>query len=61
VVIANIGGYFDHLLQQFESAIRLGYARPEHRILYGIAENTRAVLTFLEGATVMDRRPGSWA
>lgn len=61
VVIANIGGYFDPLLQQFESAIRLGYARPEHRILYGIAENTKSILTFLEGAPVMDRRPGGWA
>lgn len=61
VVIANIGGYFDPLLQQFEKAIRLGYAKPEHRILYGIAENTKAILTFLEGAPVLERKAGDWA
>jgi len=61
VVIANISGYYDPLLQQFENAIRSGYARPEHRILYGIAENTRALLTFLEGAPVMQRKSGDWA
>jgi hypothetical protein len=61
VVIVNIGGYFDPLLQQFENAIRSGYARPEHRILFGIAENTKALLTFLEGAPVMQRKPGDWA
>jgi hypothetical protein len=61
VVIANLGGYFDPLLQQFENAIRSGYARPEHRILYGIAENTKALLTFLEGAPVLQRKPGDWA
>jgi uncharacterized protein (TIGR00730 family) len=61
VVIVNIGGYFDPLLQQFENAIRSGYARPEHRILFGIAENTKALLTFLEGAPVMQRKSGDWA
>jgi uncharacterized protein (TIGR00730 family) len=61
VVIANIGGYYNPLIQQFENAIRLGYAKPEHRILYGIAENTKAILTFLEGAQVLSRRLGDWA
>jgi uncharacterized protein (TIGR00730 family) len=61
VVIANIGGYFDPLLQQFENAIRSGYARAEHRILYGIADSTKSILTFLEGAPVMQRKPGTWA
>ena len=61
VVIANLRGYFDPLLQQFENAIRLGYARPENRILYGIADSTKSILTFLEGAPVMQRKPGTWA
>jgi uncharacterized protein (TIGR00730 family) len=61
VVIANLKGYFDPLLQQFENAIRLGYARPEARILYGIADSTKSILTFLEGAPVMQRKPGTWA
>ena len=61
VVIANIGGYFDPLLQQLEKAIRLGYARAENRILYGIADTTKAILTFLEGAPVLERKPGNWA
>jgi uncharacterized protein (TIGR00730 family) len=61
VVLANIGGYFDPLLQHLEKTIRFGYARPEHRILYGIAENTNAILTFLEGAPVLERKPGDWA
>ena len=60
IVLANIGGFFDPLLQQFENAIRFGYARPEHRILYGIAENTKAILTLLEGAVVMFRKPSDW-
>jgi uncharacterized protein (TIGR00730 family) len=61
IVIANLGGYFDPLVQQFENAIRSGYARPEHRILYALADNTRAILTFLEGAPVLERKPGDWA
>ena len=61
VVIANLGGYFNPLLQQFENAIRLGYAKPEHRILYGVAETTKAIFTFLEGAQVLSRRLGDWA
>jgi hypothetical protein len=60
IVLANIGGFFDPLLRQFEYAIRFGYARPEHRILYGTAENTRAILTLLEGAPVLSRKPGDW-
>jgi hypothetical protein len=61
IVIANLGGYFDPLVQQFENAIRSGYARPEHRILYALADNTQAILTFLEGAPVLERKPGDWA
>jgi uncharacterized protein (TIGR00730 family) len=60
IVLANIGGFFGPLLQQFENAIRFGYARPEHRILYGVAENTKAILTLLEGAPVLVRKPGDW-
>jgi len=61
VVLANLGGYFNPLIQQFENAIQMGYARPEHRILYGVADNTQAIFTFLEGAQVMSRRLGDWA
>jgi uncharacterized protein (TIGR00730 family) len=61
IVIANLGGYFDPLVQQFENAIRSGYARPEHRILYALADNTQAILTVLEGAPVLERKPGDWA
>jgi cytokinin riboside 5'-monophosphate phosphoribohydrolase len=61
IVFANIGGYFNPLLAQLEAAIRAGYARTENRILYGVADTTRAVLTFLEGAPVLPRKPGDWA
>ena len=60
IVIANIGGYFSPLLQQFELAIQKKYARPEDRILFAVAENTEAILTFLEGAQVMSRKAGDW-
>lgn len=60
VVLANIGGYFDPLLQQLDKVILSGYARGEDRILYGIAESTDAILTFLEGAPVMARKAGDW-
>lgn len=60
VVLANIGGYFDPLLQQLDKVILSGYARGEDRILYGIAESTGAILTFLEGAPVMARKAGDW-
>jgi uncharacterized protein (TIGR00730 family) len=60
IVIANIGGYFSPLLQQFELAIQKKYARPEDRILFAVAENTEAILTFLEGAPVMSRKAGDW-
>ena len=61
VVFANIGGYFDPLLAQFDLAIRSGYARPEDRILYAVAETTKSILTFLDGAPVLSRKAGDWA
>jgi uncharacterized protein (TIGR00730 family) len=61
IVLANLGGYFDPLLQQFDAAIRHGFARREAKILFGVADSTKAVLTFLEGAPVMARKPGDWA
>jgi len=60
IVFANIGGYFDPLMQQFDMVIRKKYARPEDRILFTVADNTQAILTMLEGAPVMSRRPGDW-
>jgi uncharacterized protein (TIGR00730 family) len=60
IVFGNIGGYFDPLLQQFDSVIKKGFARPEARILFAVAENTEAILTLLEGAPVMSRRAGDW-
>jgi uncharacterized protein (TIGR00730 family) len=61
IVIANLGSYFDPLLQQFEAAMRKGYARAEDRILFAVAENTRGILTLLEGAPVLSRKAGDWA
>jgi uncharacterized protein (TIGR00730 family) len=60
IVLANIGGYFNALLQQFDLAIQKKYARPEDRILFAVADNTQAILTFLEGAPVMARKAGDW-
>ena len=61
IVFANIRGYFDPVLAQFENAFRLGYARPEDRILYAVADSTAAILTLLDGAPVLSRRAGDWA
>ena len=61
IVIANISGYFTPLLQQFDMAIQHTFARREDRILFGVAESTKAILTFLEGAPVMARKAGDWA
>jgi uncharacterized protein (TIGR00730 family) len=61
IVLANIGGYFDPLLRQFDMAIEKKFARKEDRILFAVAENTKAILTFLEGAPVMARKAGDWA
>jgi len=60
IVIANIEGYFDPLLAQFDMAIQKKYARREDRILYAVAPNTLAILTMLEGAPVMSRKAGDW-
>ncbi|MDQ5858627.1 MAG: TIGR00730 family Rossman fold protein, partial [Acidobacteriota bacterium] len=61
IVIANIGGYFDALVQQLETAIRHRYARPEDKILWAVAESTKAILTLLDGAPVLFRKSGDWA
>lgn len=61
IVIANIGGYFNPLLQQFELAVQKKFARAEDRILYNVADTTKAILTFLEGAPVLSRKAGDWA
>ena len=60
IVFANIEGYFDPVLAQFELAIRKKYARPEDRILFAVAADTKAILTVLEGAPVLSRKPGDW-
>ena len=60
IVFANIGGYFDLLLAQFELAIQKKYARPDDRILYSVADSTKAILTMLEGAPVLARKTGDW-
>ena len=60
IVFANIGGYFDLLLAQFELAIQKKYARPDDRILYAVADSTKAILTMLEGAPVLARKSGDW-
>jgi uncharacterized protein (TIGR00730 family) len=61
IVIANIGGYFNPLLQQFELAVQRKYARNEDRILFAVADTTKAILTMLEGAPVLSRKAGDWA
>jgi uncharacterized protein (TIGR00730 family) len=61
IVIANIGGYFDPLLAQFELAVQKKYARTEDRILFGVADTTKSILNFLEGAPVLSRKAGDWA
>ena len=61
IIIANIGGFFNPLLQQFEVAIQRKFARSEDRILFTVAETTKAIMTFLEGAPVMSRKAGDWA
>jgi len=58
---SNIDGYFQPLLQQFELAVQKKYARTEDRILFAVADTTRAILTFLEGAPVLSRKSGDWA
>ena len=60
IVFANIAGYFNPLLAQFDLAMRMKYARPEDRILFAVAESTQAILTLLEGAPVMARKAGDW-
>jgi hypothetical protein len=60
IVFANIGGYFDPLLAQFDLAIQNKYARREDKILYTVAPTTKAILTMLEGAPVMSRKAGDW-
>ncbi|HKA36656.1 MAG TPA: TIGR00730 family Rossman fold protein [Thermoanaerobaculia bacterium] len=60
IVIANIEGYFDPLLAQFDMAIQKKYARREDKILYTVAPTTKAILTMLEGAPVMSRKAGDW-
>jgi uncharacterized protein (TIGR00730 family) len=61
IVIANIGGYFDSLLKQFELAVQKKYARTEDRILFAVADTTKGILPFLDGAPVLSRKAGDWA
>jgi len=50
IVIANIGGYFDPLLQQFDVAVRRRFVRTEER-LYAVADRTEAILALLDGGS----------
>ena len=61
IVVASIGGFFSPLLQQLDVAIQHGFARKEDRILFAVADSTRAILTLLEGAPVLARKAGDWA
>jgi len=60
IILANIGGYFDPLLKQFDAAIQRKYAASEDRILFAVADSASSILTFLEGAPVMSRKAGDW-
>ena len=46
---------------QLKAAIQRKFARTEDRILFGVADTTKAILTFLEGAPVLSRKAGDWA
>jgi uncharacterized protein (TIGR00730 family) len=61
IIFANISGYFAPVLAQFDLAIKKKFVRPEDRILFAVADNTEAILTFLEGAPVLSRKAGDWA
>ena len=61
IVLASIGGYFGPLLQQLDVAIQHGFARKEDRILFAVADSTKAILTLLDGAPVLARKAGDWA
>jgi uncharacterized protein (TIGR00730 family) len=61
IVVASIGGFFGPLLQQLDVAIQHGFARKEDRILFAVADSTKSILTFLEGAPVLARKAGDWA
>jgi hypothetical protein len=61
ILLANIGGYFNPLLAQFDAAIATGFARREDRVLFSIADNAAQAMTMLEGAPVLDRKAGDWA
>jgi uncharacterized protein (TIGR00730 family) len=61
ILLVNVGGYFNPLLQQFDAAIATGFARREDRVLFSIADNAAQAMTMLEGAPVLDRKAGDWA
>ncbi len=61
IVIANIGGYFDPLLRQFDVAVRRRFVRTEDRILYAVADTTEAIVALLDGAPVRSRKAGDRA
>src|ERR1700730_12395044 len=50
IVIGNIGRYFQPLLNQFELGVQKRCSRTDDRILFAVADTTRAILTFLDGA-----------
>jgi uncharacterized protein (TIGR00730 family) len=60
IVLVNLSGYFDPLLAQFERGIAEGLIRPEHRILYAVADSVARAFTYVTEAQVMPRPTGKW-
>jgi len=48
IVLLNMEGFYDHLLQQFELIIRDRFAKPENRKLYFVTGNISDALEYID-------------
>lgn len=51
IVFINTGGYFDHLLAQFETMYRESFTLPEFSVLYHAARSAREAMKYISAYT----------
>ena len=57
IVIINVDGFFDHLLEQFETIINCDFAVPESKQLYFATEDIQAALNYIDSKYINPVNP----
>ncbi len=61
IIIVNLEGYFDALIEMLNRAVDEHFMRPEHRQMWTVVESAESVLQAIENSVVWDHNARSFA